>query len=113
MASKFKERGYSESVVNRGLSIASKIPRDKLLEEKSIIKKKNAENSGRGGTFGSPTFSTPYSLEYGKIRKIVKKYLPVLSHDPCLLANFGRGDTHCVKKSSLSGKFVITKPFLE
>lgn len=82
MASKFENRGHSKSVINRGLSIASKVSRGKLLAEKSTKKDKNIRHY-RGGRVNNPnpTFSTSYSLEYDKVRKIVNKYLPVLSHD--------------------------------
>lgn len=30
----------------------------------------------------TPVFSTPYIIEFEKIKKVIKKYLPVLTNDP-------------------------------
>lgn len=78
MSARFEARGYPRSAINRALSIANKTPRANLLMDKP------SNHSRRNRSEKShfvPTFSTPYSAEFHKIKKIVTKYLPVLSND--------------------------------
>lgn len=94
-------------MINRGLSIASKASRDKLLAEKSTKKDKNIKphREGRFNNF-SPTFSTLYSLEYDKVRKIVNKYLPVLSHDPIYSQILAKGIRTVSRKAPSLGNLL-------
>lgn len=81
MSSRFEDRGYSKSVINRALKIANKVPQDNLSTDKPAkgIKSKHGKSEQFSNT---PTFSTSYSTEFNKIQKIITKYLPVLSNDP-------------------------------
>lgn len=75
MALRFKDRGYPDHIITKALSVARSIPRANLLKSLSSHRKLTSFNN-------IPVFSTPYSLEFQKIKNTVTKYLPILYSDP-------------------------------
>lgn len=68
MRNRFLQWGYSKGSVNRAINIARKTERSHLLGGKTCDVKKQ----------GPPVFSTPFSMEFRKIKNIVEHHLPIL-----------------------------------
>lgn len=87
MTQHFEDRGYSKSVLNRAINIGDKTPQDKLLQDKN----RNKNNSKIPQHTSIPVFSTPFSTDFGKIRNIALRYLPVLLNDPVYTQIMSKG----------------------
>ena len=83
MALRFKDRGYPEHIITKALSAACSIPRTDLLQ--------GSRKSAPTSFDNTPVFSTPFSLEFQKIKNIVAKYLPILYNDPAYNTILSRG----------------------
>ena len=87
MAHRFKDRGYSATVVNNALRRVNAIPRDSLLDNRRS--RSRSPNSMNNET--APIFSTSYSMEFYKIKQIIIKYLPVLYSDASYTSILSKG----------------------
>lgn len=85
----FEDRGYPRTILHRAMNLADNTPREHLLRDGTSNRIRN--RSYANSSFQTPVFSTPFSTEYNKIKNIVLKYLPVLSHDPIYAEILSKG----------------------
>lgn len=71
MSKRFLKRGYGENILHRAINIAEGTKREKILCDKKP----------RWGNVSVPVFSTPFSLEFRKIRNILTRHIPILFED--------------------------------
>lgn len=71
MTDRFLSRGYNRDVMRRAVDAMDTIQRSALLQNK---KKKRL-------IVEVPVFSTPYSLEFGKIRRIIEWHISIHNDD--------------------------------
>ena len=111
MANRFKDRGYSATVINNALQRVSTIPRDSLLVNRGP---RDTHTSLTIDT-SAPIFSTAYSMEFNKIRQIVNKYLPVLYSDTSYVSILSKGIRTVSRRAPtlggvLSPSLFVSKP---
>lgn len=73
MCERFIARGYKPSTLNRAQGIVEATPRQHLLTHKK----------NRPGLFNTLNFSTPFSMEFNKIRRIIERHILILFEDEC------------------------------
>lgn len=109
MSQRFRDRGYSNKTINR----ASTIPRETLLRDNKnkYKKKKFGNNKNSFSSQDVSTFSTPYSLEFTKIRNTVTKYLPILFNDPIYHEILSGGIRSVSRRTPTLGSFLSPSLF--
>lgn len=100
MKQRFKNRGYSEPVLNRAINIANDTTRDVLLGDN---KSKNKNNYKRKSV---PVFSTPFSAEFSKDEFTIRKYLPILFNGPVYAQILSRGNKTVSRRAPTLGSSV-------
>lgn len=95
MQSRFFDRGYTIPALDRAFNIASKVESSNLLHQDSTNRNKSRDRGKHVSRFDKsiniPVFSTPYSLEFNKIKNTIEKYLPVLYNDPTYVQVLSKG----------------------
>lgn len=85
----FKDRGYSNSILNQAVNITTNMAREDLQRSNNDNKYKRSHSKSSE----VPVFSTPHSAEFGKIEHIVRQYLPVLHKDSVCAQKGSRAPT--------------------
>lgn len=72
---RFLSQGYELGTIQRAINIVDNMQRKSLLEDK--VRK--------WSSVCTPVFSTPYNLEFNKIRRIIEQHIPILYEDDIYL----------------------------
>lgn len=103
---KLLKRGYKTWHLDRAHLRTNNRTRDSLLEAnktEKIISRANAGNI--------PTFSTPYSTDFNKIKNLIQKYVPLLDKDPKLREILSSGCRYVAKKGKSLGGMLSPSDF--